>query len=269
MKAVRSPVPCSMSESFFSQSPVSSGEVILCSSSIVITCRPFGVGWRSLPTRSMYSRRMSVSIDLRARRRRAEAGLLHRLAQLLVVDELAGGLHRREQRRLGVARRRLRHLVLALGGERSAPSAPPRASAARRLLESSSSDCFSASGSSPYTPRQPASSVILPRVRKLSLLDVGDDGRARVARGRMEHGEEALRDEVEDAALVGREPLDVVGDVGRDDRVVVGDLRVVDHALERELVEAMTNVRALAVVGDRLERVDATIFSCGTMSPER
>ena len=34
----------------------------MCSSSIVITCRPFGVGCRSRPTRSMYSRRMSVSM---------------------------------------------------------------------------------------------------------------------------------------------------------------------------------------------------------------
>ena len=32
--------------------------------------------------------------DRRARRRRADAGVLHRLAQLLVVDELAGGFHR-------------------------------------------------------------------------------------------------------------------------------------------------------------------------------
>src|SRR5262249_61155347 len=52
---------------------------------------------------------------LRARRRRPETGALHRLAQLLVVDQLAGGLHRGEQRRLGVAGRRLRHLVLDLG----------------------------------------------------------------------------------------------------------------------------------------------------------
>ena len=45
--------------------------------------------------------------DRRARRRRADARVLHRLAQLLVVDELAGGLHRAEQRGVGVAPRRL------------------------------------------------------------------------------------------------------------------------------------------------------------------
>ena len=37
--------------------------------------------------------------DLRARRRRAEALLAHRFAQLLVVDQLARAFHRREQRR--------------------------------------------------------------------------------------------------------------------------------------------------------------------------
>ena len=45
--------------------------------------------------------------DRRARGRRADPGFLHRLAQLLVVDELAGRLHRVEQRAVGVAPRRL------------------------------------------------------------------------------------------------------------------------------------------------------------------
>ena len=44
--------------------------------------------------------------DRGPRRRRAQALLLHRLAQLVVVDQLAGAFHRRQQRRLGVARRR-------------------------------------------------------------------------------------------------------------------------------------------------------------------
>src|SRR6478672_1215975 len=51
--------------------------------------------------------------DRRARRRRADPRLLHRLAQLVVVDELARGLHRPQQRRVGVAPRRL---GLLLGG---------------------------------------------------------------------------------------------------------------------------------------------------------
>src|SRR4051795_4535595 len=45
--------------------------------------------------------------DRRARGRRADARLLHDLAQLVVVDELAGGLPRAPQRRLAVAPRRL------------------------------------------------------------------------------------------------------------------------------------------------------------------
>src|SRR3954451_24757016 len=53
--------------------------------------------------------------DRGARRRRADAGLLHRLAQLVVVDELSRGLHGTEQRRVGVAPRRLR--LLLVGGD--------------------------------------------------------------------------------------------------------------------------------------------------------
>ena len=45
--------------------------------------------------------------DGRARGRRAQAFFLHCLAQFVVVDEFARSLHCREQRRLGVARRRL------------------------------------------------------------------------------------------------------------------------------------------------------------------
>jgi hypothetical protein len=45
--------------------------------------------------------------DRRARRRGADPRVLHGLAELLLVDELAGRLHRREQRRVAVAPRRL------------------------------------------------------------------------------------------------------------------------------------------------------------------
>src|SRR5205823_2982321 len=45
-----------------------------------------------------------------ARRRGAQAAVLHRLAQRFVGEVAAGGLHRAEQRRLGVARRRARLL---------------------------------------------------------------------------------------------------------------------------------------------------------------
>ena len=142
---------------------------------------------------------------LRARRRRAEAGLLHRLAQLLVVDQLAGGLHRGEQRRLGVAGRRLRLLRLAPRPRRSGRPGPARAAGARPSRPRSPRP--GARSSPPRTRGRrrrasPASSVILPRVRKRSSSTSGDHRRALVARRRVEHGEEALRDEVEDAALV-------------------------------------------------------------------
>src|SRR3954447_6531023 len=50
--------------------------------------------------------------DRRARGGRADPGVLHRLAQLVVLDQLAGGLHRAQQRRVGVAARRLGDLLL-------------------------------------------------------------------------------------------------------------------------------------------------------------
>src|SRR4029079_18521025 len=52
--------------------------------------------------------------DRRPRRRGADARVLHRLAQLVVVDELAGRLHRAEQRRVGVATGRLGLLLQRL-----------------------------------------------------------------------------------------------------------------------------------------------------------
>src|SRR3954466_14035810 len=53
--------------------------------------------------------------DRGARGGRADARLLHRLAHLLVVDELAGGLHGAQQRGVAVAPRRLGLLLERLG----------------------------------------------------------------------------------------------------------------------------------------------------------
>ena len=55
---------------------------------------------------------------------RAQAGLLHRLAQLLVLDLLAGRLHGAQQRCLGVAAGRLGLLLEHLGLLRSVPRSP-------------------------------------------------------------------------------------------------------------------------------------------------
>ena len=181
--------------------------------------------------------------------------LLHRLAQLVVVDQPAGGLHRREERGLGVARRRLRLLRLRLGLD----AADGVALLDLRQLDALALALLVLLRGAPARrarrrPRQPASSVTLPRVRKRSLLDLGDDRRALVARRRVEDGEEAARDQVEDAALVRRERVDVVVDLGRDDRVMVLDLGVVDDAPEREPVEPHHELRALRVLADRLQR---------------
>src|SRR2546430_12460595 len=50
----------------------------------------------------------------RSRGWRADTRVLHRLAQLVVIDELAGRLHRPEQRRVTVAPRRFGFLARAL-----------------------------------------------------------------------------------------------------------------------------------------------------------
>ena len=98
-----------------SQSPVRAGDVSAWSASSRMTFRPFSV--------ATSARRLALDVadvdealdDRRARRRRADARVLHRLAQLVVVDELARRLHRAEQRRVGVAARRLGLLLERLG----------------------------------------------------------------------------------------------------------------------------------------------------------
>jgi hypothetical protein len=79
----------------------------------------------------------------------------------------------------------------------------------------------------------------------------------------VEHGEEPARDQVVDALVVAVHLVELVVRARRDDRVVVGDLLVVDHAAERQDVEALHvlgGLRVLAVAadvaGDRLELVD-------------
>ena len=63
-----------------------------------------------------------------ARGRRAQALLGHGLAQFVVVDQLAGAFHRRQQRGFGVARRRLglqRHRRRRFRCAPSRPAPPP------------------------------------------------------------------------------------------------------------------------------------------------
>src|SRR5207245_6543080 len=189
---------------------------------------------------------------LGARRRGAEAGVLNRLTQLLVVDQLAGGLHRGQERRLAVARRGSRHLVLVC-----------RFDAADRLalLERRNLAAFGflvlrlllGVGLEAVDAAPAGLERDLAARAEALFLDERDHGRARVTRRRMEDGEEATRDGVEDAALVGREVVDVVVDVRRDDRVVVVDLCVVDDAGERQLVEREHVLGSGAVLLDRTQ----------------
>ena len=102
---------------------------------------------------------------------RADPGVLHRLAQLVVVDELAGGLHRAEQGGVAVAPRRLVFLALAPRLPGPGPARPPRSRgswcSAARPRRRSSPPWWSAGG--PWsTPRQPGTSKTWPRVRKVS-----------------------------------------------------------------------------------------------------
>ena len=53
MKAVRSALPCSISDSRFSHEPVSSAEVSVCVPSSSIVWRPLAVATSALPSRSM------------------------------------------------------------------------------------------------------------------------------------------------------------------------------------------------------------------------
>src|SRR5207248_8576084 len=185
-------------------------------------------------------------------RGRSQAALLHRLAELVVVDELPGRLHRGEQRRLGVARRRLRLLRLALRRQAadrlSLLDSRELAALAFLLLRSLRVRLESVDGAPARLERHLAA-----RAEAL-VLDERHDRRPRIAGWRVEDGEEAARDEVEDAALVRRELADVVLDVGGNDRVVVVDARVVDDPAERELLQVEHVPRGGGVLGDREQR---------------
>src|SRR5207249_1143786 len=115
-------------------------------------------------------------------------------AQLLVVDELAGGLHRREQRRLGVTGRWLRHLVLELGGDAAHGLALLERgdlSALGLLLRLALLVRLEAVDTAP-----PGFERDLAARAEAFLLDDRDHGRARIAGRWMEDGEETLRDQI-------------------------------------------------------------------------
>ena len=176
--------------------------------------------------------------DRGARGRRADAGVLHRLAQLVVVDELAGGLHRRQQRRVGVAPRRLGLLLLRrrpracatglalLDLRQRLVACPRRRPGAGAVLEALAVDAAPARHD--QHPAAGAEHVLRDRRLQARVLEHGLG---------MEDGEEAAHDHVVDALVVVGHLVDAVLGLGRDDRVVVGDLGVVDHAAERQRVQ--------------------------------
>ena len=178
--------------------------------------------------------------DRGARGRRADAGVLHRLAQLVVVDELARGLHRGQQRRVGVAARRLGDLLLrgdlarvdglaalelrellraalvVVGGRlRARRRAPPR----RRRRAS--------------RPRAARGRACGRRARRRSSPGACSRTRPRDGRRRGSGGRPCRRSRRSSSDILSS----LWSRVGRDDRVVVGDLRVVDHAVGRQHVE--------------------------------
>src|SRR3954452_13451683 len=198
--------------------------------------------------------------DRRAGRRRPDAGLLHHLAQLVVVDELAGGLHGAQQRRVAVAPRRLgllgQHVdlarvdALALLQPRKLLVAPlVLLVAARGLVEALAVDAA------------PARHHEHPAARAEGVLGHRRlDARVLEDRLGVEDREEPPRHHVVHATVVVAHLLDLVVGVGRDDRVVVAHLGVVDHAPERQEVQPGDVVRGLRVLraapdaaGDRLE----------------
>ena len=176
--------------------------------------------------------------DRGARGRRPDPGVLHLLAQRLVVELLAGRLHRAQQRRVREAPRRLG--LLLGGGDLARVDALVALELGQRLVGALvvlvgarlAPGRDLAVGGAPARLEQHAAA---------GAEDVVGDGRleARVLPHRvgMEDGEEAPDDHVVDPLVVVAHLVHAVLGARRDDRVVVGDLGVVDHAAERQHVE--------------------------------
>ena len=206
--------------------------------------------------------------------RGADAGVLHRLGGLVVVHQLAGGLHGAQERALRVAGGRLGLLGQRLGLGAARPASP---------TASCGSDCSASSSPLPVGRRRRVGQALLAVGRAPAGLDQHlaagaeqvladarlDDG-ALEARGGVEDRQEAARDHVVDAALVAGQPGEVVVALGGDDGVVVRDLRVVDHAAQGQAVEARARSGpASAYSGAAAPTPLTTHLSWPAMSPDR
>ena len=188
--------------------------------------------------------------DGRARGGRADAGVLHGLAQLVVLDELAGALHGGEQRGLAVARRRLglARVGLDLGAVHLLALLERRQLLIGALvLVALDALGLGLVGRSLAVDGAPAGLEHDLAARAEALAgDLGQHGRVLEHGLRVERGQEAARGHVVDALLVGRELDAHLGRVRRDDRVVIGDLLVVDDAPERAARRGPARRRRLA-----------------------
>ena len=196
---------------------------------------------------------------------RADARVLHRLAQLLLVDELAGGLHRRQQRALGVAARRLG--LLLLGGDlrdRGLLAVLRASAAAARGPRRRRGRAVGVGGLAVHAAPAGDQHQLAAGAEHVAVGDRGLDARVLEHRVGVEDGQEAAHDQVVDPAVVLVHLLDRVAlGAGRDDRVVVGDLGVVDHAAERQHVEPEHVLRRPRAYS----RCSPTSFAIGLISP--
>ena len=187
-------------------------------------------------------------------------GVLHRLAQLLVVDELAGGLHRAEQRARrcsGAAAWSPWRATPTSRRQRRSPWLEPWAAAVvvDLVLVDAVSATFGSSAAASVDAAPAGDQQDLAARAEDVPLDRRLDARVLEHRLRVEGGEEAADHEVIDAAVVGVHLLDRVLGAGRDDRVVVCDLAVVDHARQRQQVEPRDVGRGVAVFGARADQL--------------
>ena len=152
----------------------------------------FGVGTSSRPSRWTYSSRIRPSMIAARVAGVPRPFAAHRLAQLLVLDQLARAFHRGKQRRFGVARRRLGLVGLRLR--------PPRTVTFSSWRDRRQVLVLLAAGAA--VDREPAR--VLQHLAfglELMLADARDARGLQILGRRIEHGEEAAHHQVVELLL--------------------------------------------------------------------